>query len=296
MEEKKQKKNGYGFGLRLTQAVIFTVGLIACCLAVAFTWSYEDRFTVSLCGILAIVCAVFALVGYVCAFAGKKYKWANYVSIAIGAVLSASYGFGLFSLIGGVVGLNRFKAESKEIEQDGLEEEYTQQNGEQLQIYSQQARENEQLQQEETAVNETQFEKSENVVLAETAETSTDEQTGNKKEKKKGEGLKIFLTILSLPVRAVIAFLKALLSLFGELFGDTSFGRAFKRGYNGDSYSSGRSKEFTFKDRYGNTVNLTEQPYVIDDRYQKVYKDDYGNEYVSDDGGKTIREYHRYDD
>ncbi len=44
------------------------------------------------------------------------------------------------------------------------------------------------------------------------------------------------------------------------------------------------------------TVNgktVTEQPYVIDDRYQKVYKDDNGNEYVSDDGGKTVREYHR---
>ncbi len=43
----------------------------------------------------------------------------------------------------------------------------------------------------------------------------------------------------------------------------------------------------------GNEV--TEQPYVIDDRGQKVYKDANGNEYVSDDGGKTAREYHRYD-
>ncbi|MDE6850558.1 MAG: hypothetical protein K2J54_04445, partial [Clostridia bacterium] len=41
---------------------------------------------------------------------------------------------------------------------------------------------------------------------------------------------------------------------------------------------------------------VTEQTYVIDDRYQKVYKDDNGNEYISDDGGKTVREYHRYDD
>ena len=40
---------------------------------------------------------------------------------------------------------------------------------------------------------------------------------------------------------------------------------------------------------------VTEQPYVIDDRGQKVYKDANGNEYVSDDGGKTAREYHRYD-
>lgn len=41
---------------------------------------------------------------------------------------------------------------------------------------------------------------------------------------------------------------------------------------------------------------LTEQPYVTEDRNQKVYKDDNGNEYVSDDGGKTVSEYHRYDD
>lgn len=52
---------------------------------------------------------------------------------------------------------------------------------------------------------------------------------------------------------------------------------------------SGPSAEKEYKDEYGNTVNLTEQNYVKDDRYQKVYKDEQGNEYISDDDGKHVR-------
>lgn len=63
-----------------------------------------------------------------------------------------------------------------------------------------------------------------------------------------------------------------------------------------DTAGSSNAEAVAGRDRYCNEINLTEQPYVIDDRSQKVYKDDYGNEYVSDDGGKTVREYHRYDD
>lgn len=44
----------------------------------------------------------------------------------------------------------------------------------------------------------------------------------------------------------------------------------------------------------GKTVTLTEQSYVIDDRYNKVYKDEYGNEYISDNNGKTVYEYHSW--
>lgn len=47
-------------------------------------------------------------------------------------------------------------------------------------------------------------------------------------------------------------------------------------------------KEKTFKDAYGNEVEVDEQSYVINDRSEKVYKDKYGNEYISDDGGKTV--------
>lgn len=59
-------------------------------------------------------------------------------------------------------------------------------------------------------------------------------------------------------------------------------------------FGESSSQEKTVLTVDGKTV--TEQPYVIDDRYQKVYKDENGNEYVSDDGGKTVREYHRFDD
>ncbi|MDE6075383.1 MAG: hypothetical protein K2G26_02990, partial [Clostridia bacterium] len=57
------------------------------------------------------------------------------------------------------------------------------------------------------------------------------------------------------------------------------------------SSSSSAEIVLVFKDEYGREVKLTEQPYVKDDRYQKFYKDEYGNEYVSDDGGKHVRKY-----
>lgn len=54
-----------------------------------------------------------------------------------------------------------------------------------------------------------------------------------------------------------------------------------------DNNSSNTKSTKTFKDEYGNDVDVEEQTYVINDRGEKVYKDKFGNEYVSDDGGKT---------
>lgn len=55
--------------------------------------------------------------------------------------------------------------------------------------------------------------------------------------------------------------------------------------------SSSSAEKVYYTDAYGNKIELTEQPYVKDDRYQKVYKDEYGNEYISDDGGKHVHKY-----
>ena len=44
----------------------------------------------------------------------------------------------------------------------------------------------------------------------------------------------------------------------------------------------------TFRDEYGNDVDVEEQPYVINDSGEKVYKDKFGNEYISEDNGKTV--------
>lgn len=57
---------------------------------------------------------------------------------------------------------------------------------------------------------------------------------------------------------------------------------------------SSQGNSVTYTDSSGRTVTLTEQSYVIDDRYNKVYKDEYGNEYVSDNNGETVYEYHRW--
>lgn len=53
--------------------------------------------------------------------------------------------------------------------------------------------------------------------------------------------------------------------------------------------------ELTYTDKFGNLITLTAQQYVIDDRRQKVYKDAYGNEYVSENNGKTLHKYNRFD-
>lgn len=58
--------------------------------------------------------------------------------------------------------------------------------------------------------------------------------------------------------------------------------------YNLNS-GSGTGSTVIIKDQFGYDVELEEQSYVVGDRYEKVYKDKYGNEYISNDGGKTVR-------
>ena len=96
----------------------------------------------------------------------------------------------------------------------------------------------------------------------------------------------ILLTWLAHFVSFVVAILVIVLLIGGVVM---YFAGVISLGFDESS-----SQEKTVLTVDGKTV--TEQPYVIDDRYQKVYKDENGNEYVSDDGGKTVREYHRFND
>ena len=57
---------------------------------------------------------------------------------------------------------------------------------------------------------------------------------------------------------------------------------------NGKKCNDNAKSATTFRDKYGNDVDVEEQPYVINDRGEKVYKDKFGNEYISDDNGKTV--------
>lgn len=55
-----------------------------------------------------------------------------------------------------------------------------------------------------------------------------------------------------------------------------------------DAMRSRGNGQATFRDEHGNEVDVEEQSYT-NARGEKVYKDDNGREYVSDDGGVTVR-------
>ena len=112
------------------------------------------------------------------------------------------------------------------------------------------------------------------------------EEAGGEK-KKSGKGKKVLLFILMIPVYIILyilkgiwAFIKALIGLFGIAVGDSSAGKAFKRGYSGDDGDA--YEEYTFTNDMGCT--------------QTVYSSDGRNFYdangsfvgTSDDGGKHI--------
>ena len=69
-------------------------------------------------GIASVACTVFAILGFICAGVGKKHKWANVLSIILGAITAYSL-IGILAIVGGVMGLRPFRraeAEEKELE------------------------------------------------------------------------------------------------------------------------------------------------------------------------------------
>ncbi len=68
---------------------------------------------------LAIFASSFAVLAgfmYACAFLGKKHKWANVVGIVFGGIFTPAYFMGIFSIVGGALGIKSLKKSSAEDE------------------------------------------------------------------------------------------------------------------------------------------------------------------------------------
>lgn len=78
-------------------------------------------------------------------------------------------------------------------------------------------------------------------------ETTDDRDAYSQPEKKKGNGWKIFFSIILFPFWLLWQFIKALLSLFNIAVGDSSAFQAFKDGFNGDSSADA----YTFTNEMG---------------------------------------------
>lgn len=109
---------------------------------------------------------------------------------------------------------------------------------------------------------------------------SEEEQKGEQPKKKKGNGWKIFFTIIFIPFWLLWQFIKALLSLFNIPVGDSSAAQAFKRGFNGESAPV---NEYTFI----NDMGCEETVFSSDGR--SFYHSDGSYAGSSSDLGKHIR-------
>ncbi len=113
-------------------------------------------------------------------------------------------------------------------------------------------------------------------------EDSTEDVPKSNPKKKSGgkTALKVILIIICFPFWLLWQFIKALLSLLNIGFGDSSFVKSFKKGYNGDSDDY---KEYTFT----NDMGCQQTVYSRDGR--TFYYSDGSYAGSSNDGGKTIR-------
>ncbi|MDE7086739.1 MAG: hypothetical protein K2O67_00935, partial [Clostridia bacterium] len=103
----KAKKQGNGFGLRLTFAIIILLFAISYTLGTCLALMSESYLTLmdimlysALPGLIIAVLAVLLIIG---AVAGKKHKWGNILHIIFGAITAPGY-IGLFALVGGING------------------------------------------------------------------------------------------------------------------------------------------------------------------------------------------------
>lgn len=118
---KKERKNGYGFVLRLTYAILFTIIVLYFMLYMIigiFNMLFKDDVDLDFILLMqeisiSIVLSIFIILGYLGAFLGKNHRWANILSIVLGAITVVGL-VGIFALIGGVKGLKKFKKEKPE--------------------------------------------------------------------------------------------------------------------------------------------------------------------------------------
>lgn len=104
----KPKKNGFGF--RLVPAIFFLLVVLTAVIVPTFVGEEDLRTPMT---IVAIAFGALSLLAFVCAFAGRKYKWANVISIVLGILLIV-YLVGIFSLVGGLKGLESLREPEKE--------------------------------------------------------------------------------------------------------------------------------------------------------------------------------------
>ena len=108
--KKTRKKNGLGFRLVLPFMALyvaiqmFIIGITS-----------DDSSMLETFSIVAISLFSFALILFLCAFMGKKYKWANIVCIIFGAL--TFYSAGVLTLVGGVYGLRALKEKDTQLEE-----------------------------------------------------------------------------------------------------------------------------------------------------------------------------------
>ncbi|MGN1060903.1 MAG: hypothetical protein ACI4QN_04145 [Candidatus Coproplasma sp.] len=115
MNESEKKENvdndkiKNGFGLRLAQAIMY---IFAC--AVLFIMDFvvanEPNKIVTIIG---VVIGLIALINFVVAFLGRKYRWANIVCIAINAIFLVANGITILGFVGGVTGLKSLPKKEK---------------------------------------------------------------------------------------------------------------------------------------------------------------------------------------
>ena len=100
----KQKRSGNGLALRLVLPILLTLAAIGGFIGTAL--SDADAHMTPF--VMFTGYAVFAVILFVFAFLGKKYKWANIVTIVLGAIM-VFFLAGIFSIVGGAKGLKSLK-------------------------------------------------------------------------------------------------------------------------------------------------------------------------------------------
>lgn len=110
-EERKKKPKSNGFAFRLVPAILYLIfALAGAIIPYVIPSGGEIRIPML---VVMIGFGLMSLLMFICAFAGKKHKWANVLSIVLG-IMNIAYLLGIFSLIGGVRGTEYLRAQESE--------------------------------------------------------------------------------------------------------------------------------------------------------------------------------------
>lgn len=102
----ERKVKGKGFGLRLSFAIILTF----CAAWFFFGVRLLGVAELKIFNLVSLVFLILAVFQYIAAFAGKKKKWADIISIVIGSIFLVYCGLGALALVGGIKGYKQLKA------------------------------------------------------------------------------------------------------------------------------------------------------------------------------------------